>query len=164
MAKAFTPGVLALYRGTEKKSSALHLTLFRATPNKAGYVKVEMTAGPRAFEYDWTQKIIFHLTIVELAALALLDTQEIKFTHKTDAANGEQTERSKRLKIKPAPKGGAWVDLSESHPPNPERTHSIAVNDEELFALQLLCREAIPLVIGWTSGLCQVPRDYSKTG
>ncbi|MDH5564633.1 MAG: hypothetical protein OEY91_13555, partial [Nitrospirota bacterium] len=70
MAKAFTPGVLALYRGTEKKSSALHLTVFRATPHKAGYVKVEMTTGPKAFEYDWTQKIIFHLTIVELAALA----------------------------------------------------------------------------------------------
>ena len=164
MAKAFIPGVLALYRGTEKKSSALHLTLFRATPNKAGYVKVEMTAGPRAFDYDWTQKIILHLTTFELAALAILETQEVIFHHKPDAAIGEATGRSKRFKVKPAPRGGAFVDLTETNPPNPERTHSIAINNEELFAIQLLCREAIPLVIGWTRELCQVPRDFSKAG
>lgn len=158
----WTPGVAAFYRGKDTHSAALHLKLQAATAMRDGYVQLDMTSGPRAFEYDWSQKIIWKFTVVELAAIIRLcqaphaDIPPLTLKHDPKAKQEGAGERTKILKIKRGPRGGAFWDLSETHAAAPEndRAHSFAMSDDELLIVSELFRAALSITMGWTALLC----------
>lgn len=162
MSLSWTPGVAAFYRGKDTHSAALQLKLQAATAMREGYVQLDMTSGPKAFDYDWSQKVIWQFQLVELAAIIRLcesartDLPSLAFKHDPKAKQEGAGARTKLLRLKRGPRGGAFWDLSETNTIAPEknRAHSFAMNDEELLIVGELFRAALAITTGWTAVLC----------
>lgn len=158
----WTPGVAAFYRGKDNHSAALHLKLQAATAMREGYVQLDMTSGPAPFTYDWSRKIVWQFTLVELAAIIRLcqaphtDIPPVTLKHDPKAKQNGAGERNKILKIKRGARGGAFWDVSETNTTAPEkdRAHSFAMNDDELLIVSELFRSALAMTTGWTAMLC----------
>lgn len=170
-ALGWTPGVAAFYRGKDNHSAALQLKLQAATAMREGYVQLDMTSGPAPFEYDWPRKIVWQFTLVELATIIRLceaphvDIPPVTFKHDPKAKQDGAGERNKILKIRRGPRGGAFWDLSETNitAPEKDRTHSFAMNDDELLIVGELFRSALTITIGWTAILCTARPTPIKT-
>ena len=161
MSLGWTPGVAAFYRGKDTHSAALQLKLQAATAMREGYVQLDMTSGPKAFDYDWSRKIIWQFQPVELAAIIRVcenrtDLPPLTFKHDPKAKQEGAGARTKLLRVKRGPRGGAFWDLSETHAtaPDQNREHSFAMNEEELLIVGELFRAALAITTGWTAILC----------
>lgn len=149
----YTPGVVAFYRGKEHRSAAVQFRLYGSTPERTGHVRMDITDGPTQFQYDWNKKISMNLTTIELAAIARLHQAPVILTREHTTSDPAANAKSKRFALKPAPRGGAFLDVTETVK-GQTREHSISLNDDELFLLKQLAIAALPITIGWTTNLC----------
>ena len=162
MSLGWTPGVAAFYRGKDTHSAALQLKLQAATAMREGYVQLDMTSGPKAFDYEWSRKIVWQFQPIELAAIIRLcesprtDLPPLAFKHDPKAKQDGAGERTKLLRVKRGPRGGAFWDLAETHTnePGKNREHSFSMNDDELLIVGELFRAALAITAGWTAILC----------
>lgn len=171
MSLGWTPGVAAFYRGKDNHSAALHLKLQAATAMRDGHVQLDMTSGPKAFDYEWSKKVVWQFQPLELAAIIRLcesprtDLPPLAFKHDPKAKQEGAGERTKLLRIRRGPRGGAFWDLSETNAnaPDHDRAHSFAMNDDELLIVGELFRAALAITIGWTALLCTARSAPCKT-
>lgn len=149
----YTPGVLAFYRGKEHHSTAVQFRLYPSTADGPGYVRMDITNGPSQFHYDWSQKIAMKLSTIELAAIGRQQQAPVIFTRENPSNDPAAAPKTKRFALKPAPRGGAFLDVTETVN-GQKREHSFPLNDDELLLLKHLALAALPITLGWTADLC----------
>lgn len=159
----FTPGVLAFYRGNATGSRAIQLKMTPPVCDpqdgwKPGVLMVEMTNGPKAFTYDWKNKLSFKLSLAEVTQIANWRNQPLSFKHDPNAKREGAGKITKTMDIKPAKdRGGVFIDMTSWTDKTKDKAHAIALSDDEFYAIRKICDRALTIIIGFEPEYLQAP-------
>lgn len=171
-----TPQQFAVYKGTGGKFGALQFDLqlphyykdkqkdytgeqaldgFKTKEGwnrREGAVFLQATTAVDKNVYDWEKKIIFALSVQDMAkvVLSLSTGEECKLMHDPGAKSDTAGAIKKYLNIS-SPNGtvnGCMVTLSQTSG-GETRRHTVPMDGSEVIALRQLLLTAIPRALGW---------------
>ena len=157
-----------IYKGISGKNGALRLNLKRPYANQnpkksEGVIFLEAAAAIGRNEYDWDNKIIIALSIVDIPKIILYlrspnhsvfdrSDGKLKLIHDKGAGTAKKGQEVKTLEIAKSERTSNFMFNVYESSNGTNKSASIPVSPDEVIAIGTLLQAAIPVIMAWTEG------------